>query len=1123
MIFSKFLKTAPLLGWMCCALAAWAHAGDVQSLAGKWRFEMDPADVGEKSQWFSHTLSGEIHLPGILEAQGYGDAIGIHTPWVLTLYDHYWYLRSAYEGDTNTGRVRIPFLSQPPRHYAGAAWFQRDFDVPVGWKGQRITLFLERPHWKTTLWVDHHRVGSDISLCTPHEYDLGSLEPGRHEMTLLVDNRMILPYRPDAHSISDSLDDSWNGVVGKIELRATPRIWLERVRVFPDVTNRSAVVQVTIGNATGESGSGWLSVVRGNLASSRESSDAVPVSWQANGAETQCIIPPDPHAGLWDEFHPALETWTLLLTSREGTDARTVRFGFRSLTTSGTQFYLNGHPAFFRGTHFGGDFPLTGYPPTEVESWRKLFETCKDYGLNHMRFHSWCPPEAAFTAADEIGFYLQVEPGMWNAFAPGSAVTLQLYSETERILQDFGNHPSLMLISASNEASGRWKQVLPEWVRHFRKEDSRHLYTPDTGWSLVDDPHEPVRSDADYLDVGRVGGWHVRGEGGWFGGDYERAIQGLDVPVISHEVGQWCAYPNLDMIRDFHGFMQPGNFEIIRDSARAHGVLPMNHAFAAASASFQLACYKEEVEAALRTPGLGGFQLLDLHDYTGQGTALVGLLDPFWKPKGRLTPEIFRSFCSDLVPLARLKRRIFTTQDTLVAGLEAANFSAAPLARVRVQWFIADKNGRPCISGPLTEQACPLGKGIPLGTVHAELASLPVPGQYQLQVSLVPVDDAGKALEGQARTNQWNLWVYPPVGANDMRSKTEVVVTRFWDDAAKQLALGHKVLLLPQPSTLSWWSPPLGRVPVFWNALMGPSWSRMLGLYCDLHSAALSGFPTSDFCDWQWISVIRQSRAIDMDRMPKELRPIVWAIDDWNRNEKLAVIFEAKVLKGSLLVCTADLDSGPAGAQLRRSLLAYMNSPGFAPHVSVSSQNMSDLFFDNLSMERLGATILADGQAAPELMDGDPNTFWSSADARGRGRAHPHVFTISFPKTVPTHGLLLMPRQNQREHLGDIRQYLLEGSQDDIHWQVVAHGELASSYDPQTIEWKRGMRARYLRLTALSGFGPDTSSALAELAVLPDDPLPTEETGQVQYHDVPTASPDIDAGGGNPLEKNRKP
>ena len=134
---------------------------------------------------------------------------------------------------------------------------------------------------------------------------------------------------------------------------------------------------------------------------------------------------------------------------------------------------------------------------------------------------------------------------------------------------------------------------------------------------------------ADYLVTGRIGRDRTRGETGWFGRDYGGSLRGVNVPVIAHELGQWCAYPDFDVIQKFTGFMRPGNFEIFRDSAAAHGLLPQNQLFARASGRFQLECYQEEIEANLRTPGMGGFQLLDLHDYTGQGTALVGLLDPF--------------------------------------------------------------------------------------------------------------------------------------------------------------------------------------------------------------------------------------------------------------------------------------------------------------------------------------------------------------------------------------------------------------------------------------------------------------------------------------------------------------
>src|SRR5580692_11273971 len=214
------------------------RADDTLSLAGQWRFALDRNDAGTNQQWFSKSLPDQIQLPGILESQGYGDEISTSTPWVLSLYDHFWYLRADYAAYTNAGNVKVPFLSQPPRHYLGAAWYQRDVEIPPDWDGKRVTLFLERPHWKTTVWLDHREIGSDISLCTPHEYDFGIVPPGQHRLTIRVDNRMILPYRPDAHSVSDSLDDAWNGIIGKIELRATTPVWIDRVQIFPSAEKK---------------------------------------------------------------------------------------------------------------------------------------------------------------------------------------------------------------------------------------------------------------------------------------------------------------------------------------------------------------------------------------------------------------------------------------------------------------------------------------------------------------------------------------------------------------------------------------------------------------------------------------------------------------------------------------------------------------------------------------------------------------------------------------------------------------------------------------------------------------------------------------------------------------------
>jgi hypothetical protein len=1114
--------------------AARVLAADTIPLAGTWRFALDRDDAGTNEQWFAKSLPDQIQLPGCLEAQGYGDEISARTPWVLSLYDHFWFLRADYAAYTNASNVKVPFLCQPPRHYLGAAWYQRDIEIPRGWKGQRVALFLERPHWKSTVWLDGREIGSDLSLCTPHEYELGlvaagqhgtaadadAIAPGKHHLTIRVDNRMILPYRPDAHSISDSLDDAWNGIVGKIELRATAPVWIEQVRIFPHVATKSVTIKARLGNLTGQSGSDRLKLavtpylVKGRTKALAETN--LTVSWSTNGANVEVELPLKPNTPLWDEFNPALCRLTVTLGKKNAAD---IHFGLRELRAAGNQFTLNGRPVYFRGTHFGGDFPLTGYPPTDVASWKKLFQTCKDYGLNHMRFHSWCPPEAAFEAADQMGFYLHVECGMWNEFTPGGEMEKMLYAETDRIIQDYGNHPSFVLLSASNEAHGRWQQVLPLWVEHYRAADPRRLYTPDTGWVAINEPG-PV-SGADYLVAGRIGASRTRGESGWFGRDYGDSLDGVNVPVIAHELGQWCAYPDYDVIKEFTGFMRPGNYEIFRDSARAHGLFaanraasttaPSNHDFARASGRFQLACYKEEIEANLRTPGMGGFQLLDLHDYTGQGTALVGLLDALWQNKGYVTPGEFKHYCAPVVPLARLATRVFTTQDQFEVPVEAANFSAAPLTNAIAQWVVLDRSGRRFAGGTFAVQALPLGKNLPLGKVSLDLSQLPAPQQYLLDV-WVSTNSAARQFPPQGRNN-WNFWLYPAQISDTVPAN--VSVTTSFDEAAQSLAQGKNVLFMPRNADLDWSGPPLARLPIFWNALMGPTWSRMLGLWCNTNSPALTGFPSDAYCDWQWTELLRNTRAINLDRLPAALQPIVSAIDDWNRNYKLGLIFEAKVGAGKLLVCAADLNSNPSpvARQLRRSLLDYMAGERFQPRVALSAAEFERLHFDTRIMRELGATATADGQRAGELVDGDPNTFWSSADARGNGPKPPHEIQISFPQPVAMTGLVLMPRQNQREHQGDIREFMLQTSDDGTNWQETARGQLASTFDEQQIQFGQTVTARHLKLIARSGFGTDNSAALAELAVIYAGPkLAAESAGEIEYKNVRTASPDIDAG-----------
>ncbi len=877
-------------------------------LSGQWRFEMDRGDDGIKEKWFNRNLPDRIDLPGILQSQGYGDDIGTDTPWVAGLpRDLRWYLLPQYKEYTQPGNVKIPFLSQPPKHYLGAAWYQRDVDIPQAWFGKRVQLFLERPRWETTGWIDEQKIGSCNSLAAPHEYDLGILPPGKHRISIRIDNRMILPYRPDGHSVSDALGATWNGIAGRIELTATSPVWIDDAQIFPNISSKSALIKVHIGNSTGKPGSGSLTA----------GATAKNVEWDKDGAQVEIETPLPADAKTWDEFHPNLQHLVLKLTGDNADDHHQITFGLREIKADGNKILLNGREINLRGTHFGGDFPLTGYPASDIDSWKKIIRFCKDYGLNHIRFHSWCPPDAAFTAADELGFYIQPECGMWNSFTPGDAISKMLELETARIVRAYGNHPSFVLLSPSNEPHGRWQGVLDPWTVNWYKQDPRRLYADNTGWPNL------KAEGPQYAVMG------VRGNRGWFGADYSALLSGVKVPVLSHEVGQWCAYPDFDVINEFTGYMRPGNYEIFRDSAAQHGVLDRNKEFAWASGKFQLACYKEEIEANLRTPGLAGFQLLDLRDYLGQGTALVGVVDAFWKPKSYVTARQFSRFCAPTIPLARMKNHVLRNNETLDIDVEIAHYGPEPLSGAAAYWRIVDPAGKTAAEGGFPVRDIPIGKKIPLGKISADLSKLDAPKQYKLVVGL-----AGASVE-----NDWNFWLYP--AEVDTATPADVLVTSDWQDAKKRLAAGGKVLFTPAASDLDDTSPPLNNVPVFWNRQMNPKLEAMLGLWCDVKHPALAEFPTEAFCDWQWTDIVRKVRAINIENVPPQLRPIVSAIDDWNRNYKLGVVFECKVGPGRLLVCAADiinnLENRTVARQLRRSLLGYMAGEQFQPPVTLTA------------------------------------------------------------------------------------------------------------------------------------------------------------------------------------------
>ena len=1105
-----------------CLTTIQTFAAETINLAGDWRFALDDADRGIGEKWFDQTLKDVIALPGILQAQNYGNDISKETPWVLSLYDKNWFLREDYKNYAAAGNVKVPFLSQPPKHYLGAAWYQKEIEIPANWANKRVVLFLERPHWSSAVWIDDVKIGENLSLVAEHEYDLGNLSVGKHRVTVRVDNRMLMDYRPDAHSVSDSLGQSWNGIIGAIELRATSPVWIDDAQIYTDLNNKSATIKVKIGNETNKSGDGKIT------ANGKE----FPVSWNEKSGNAEIKLD-FPNTKEWNEFHPNLQKINLQLKGENADDAKEISFGFANISTDKNEIKLNGRTIYLRGTHHGGDFPLTGYPPTDVAYWRKIFQINKDWGINHIRFHSFCPPEAAFQAADEIGIYLQPEPGMWNVVSPGTPMEKMLYEETDRMIRAYGNHPSFLLLSPSNEPKGRWKEAFDQWIAFYRKADPRRLYDNGTGHTEKEVPD--LDKGTDFLVMQRIGAKPLRGNSAWFGKDYGNSLENIDIPVLAHELGQWVSYPDYSVMSKFTGYLQPGNYQIFRDSLAAHHLLNKNKDFALASGKYQLNCYKEEIEANLRTPKMYGFQLLDLHDYLGQGTALVGLLDTFWQEKSYVNAKEFRRFNSETVPLARLYKRTFTADEKFDVDVEIAHFGEKPIANATAYWKIVDANGKIYAGGNLSEPTAvavgstrqtqnssknsdvsklklkpfatadgsdiPVGKNIPLGRVTADLSKIAAPNEYKLVVGI----------KNTTFENDWNFWVYPSKIVET--TAKNITVTHDWTEAETKLKVGGKVLYMPRKADLDWTSPPLDTVPVFWNRLMNPAWGRMLGLWIDKNSPALAEFPTENFNDWQWTEIVKNARAINLDKLPQNLQPIVQPVDDWNRNYKLGMIFEAKVGKGKLLVSSADLENNLetriVARQLRKSILDYMESQEFNPRVAVSPENFREILFDTRVMKKLGAKVLTNGNDAANAVDGDPNTFWIAGNQKDETRKNQEL-TIEFSNAVSFDGLTIMPRQNHRDHEGDVREYLIQTSDDGANWKDLKRGVLVSTFEPQKITFGKNISAKFVKFVSLSGFGADKTTAIADLAINYTGKQLPSDAEDLEYKRVKSASTDID-------------
>ena len=915
---------------------------DTQSripLEGNWGLQLDTAGAGIAPDWLTKSCTDSLFLPGTTDM--------------------------GKKGTYNTDMTLTTSLS---REYVfeGKALYTKQVDIPEEWDGTSVRLVMERTK-PTTIWIDGKEVGANNDISTAQQYDLSSyLFPGTHTVAILVDNgKQAVPEKVygSSHAYSASTQTNWNGIIGDFYLESVPLCGIDDIQLYPDVAKKVVTARVTLRNPDKGAGKGILSFYAEAWNTDKQHKtpvQTVEVDWTKPEQELELAL--GDKALLWSEFTPSLYRFSVSLKTDQSVDTEQATFGLRDFKTKGRQFTMNGKTTFLRGKHDACVFPLIAHTAMDVETWRHYFQVAKQYGINHYRFHSWCPPEACFEAADIEGIYLQPELPIWgNIDIDDTELCDYLLKEGRNLHRAYSNHASFVMFGLGNEMSG--EEGLAMLIQTFKKEDNRHIYSSGSNNYLG---FKGKQANEDYFTTCRVGregdkqfNTHARAsfsfadayDGGYLNHTYPNSEMDFssanvlcDVPIISHETGQFQVYPNYEEIKKYTGVLKPRNFEIFKKRLEEAGMINLAYDFMMASGKWSALLYRADIEMNLRTPEWGGFQLLDLQDYPGQGSAYVGILDAFMESKGLIAPEEWRHFCSEVVPLFCTEKFCWTNDEALTGEVEIANYSESDLNSKQLSWTLTDSKQQVLDKGVLHLQV-KQGELAKVGTLKPAIASVRKAEKVTLALSI----------DGTPYRNDYSLWIYPAAD-KEVAPSEDICVTDDLDAHLKYLTEGGKVLWFPSKDKHK--DQTVGGLfqTDYWNYRMfrticenldRPVSPGTLGILTDPGHPALADFPTEFHTNWQWFPIIKQSYPMILDRLSDDYRPIVQVIDNVERNHKLGLLFEFKVGNGKLLVCMSDLKAvqdKPEARQFYRSILEYMESSAFAPSYSLSAKDLQDLF-----------------------------------------------------------------------------------------------------------------------------------------------------------------------------------